>query len=87
MQDTIVKVKSVVSDEKKHIRFADWSAHDVRNSTGIKCKISFLFAINIIILFFYCQLDRSVEQTFILDIKTMRVSNKFVGKRFHPQEE
>ncbi|XP_055301304.1 obg-like ATPase 1 [Sitodiplosis mosellana] len=27
--DTIVKVKSVLSDEKKHIRFADWSAHDI----------------------------------------------------------
>lgn len=29
MQDTLVKVKGVISEEKKHIRFADWSAHDV----------------------------------------------------------
>jgi len=27
--DTLVKVKHVLSDEKKHIRFADWSAHDI----------------------------------------------------------
>lgn len=30
-QDTLVKVKGVLCDEKKHIRFADWSAHDVSN--------------------------------------------------------
>lgn len=29
MQDTMMKVKTVISEEKKHIRFADWSAHDV----------------------------------------------------------
>lgn len=28
-QDTLVKVKQIISEEKKHIRFADWSAHDV----------------------------------------------------------
>lgn len=28
-QDTMVKVKGVIVEEKKHIRFADWSAHDV----------------------------------------------------------
>lgn len=28
-QDTLVKVKAVISEEKRHIRFADWSAHDV----------------------------------------------------------
>ncbi|XP_031624104.1 obg-like ATPase 1 [Contarinia nasturtii] len=27
--DTLVKVKSVLSEQKKHIRFADWSAHDI----------------------------------------------------------
>lgn len=27
--DTLVKVKSVICEEKKHIRFADWSAHDI----------------------------------------------------------
>lgn len=25
----MVKVKGVIVEEKKHIRFADWSAHDV----------------------------------------------------------
>lgn len=29
LQDTLVKVKAVISEEKRHIRFADWSAHDV----------------------------------------------------------
>lgn len=24
-----MKVKGVISEEKKHIRFADWSGHDV----------------------------------------------------------
>lgn len=28
-QDTLVKVKGVICDEKKHIRFSDWSSHDV----------------------------------------------------------
>lgn len=28
-QDTLVKVKGVLCDEKRHIRFSDWSAHDV----------------------------------------------------------
>lgn len=27
--DTLVKIKGVLVDEKKHLRFADWSAHDV----------------------------------------------------------
>jgi len=27
--DTLVKVKTVISEEKKHIRFADWNAHDI----------------------------------------------------------
>jgi len=27
--DTLVKVKGVICDEKKHIRFSDWSAHDI----------------------------------------------------------
>lgn len=27
--DTLVKIKGVLVDEKKHIRFADWSVHDV----------------------------------------------------------
>lgn len=27
--DTLVKVKGVISDEKRHIRFSDWSAHDI----------------------------------------------------------
>ena len=28
-QDTLLKVKGVMVDEKRHIRFADWSATDV----------------------------------------------------------
>ncbi|CAD7090151.1 unnamed protein product [Hermetia illucens] len=27
--DSLVKIKGVLVDEKKHIRFADWSAHDI----------------------------------------------------------
>lgn len=27
--DSLVKIKGVLVDEKKHIRFADWSVHDV----------------------------------------------------------
>ncbi|XP_035777292.1 obg-like ATPase 1 [Anopheles albimanus] len=27
--ETLVKIKEVLVDEKKHIRFADWSAHDI----------------------------------------------------------
>lgn len=29
MQDTLLKVKGIMVDEKRHIRFADWSATDV----------------------------------------------------------
>lgn len=28
-QETLLKIKEVLVDEKKHIRFADWSAHDI----------------------------------------------------------
>lgn len=28
-QDTLLKVKGVLVDDKKHIRYADWSANDV----------------------------------------------------------
>lgn len=28
--DSLCKVKGVLVDEKKHLRFADWSVHDVR---------------------------------------------------------
>jgi len=28
-QDTFLKIKTVLVDEKKHIRFGDWSALDV----------------------------------------------------------
>lgn len=27
--DTLVKIKGVLCEEKKHLRFADWSTHDV----------------------------------------------------------
>lgn len=30
-----MKVKTVISEEKKHIRFADWSAHDVSDSIDL----------------------------------------------------
>lgn len=33
--DTLVKIKGVLVEEKKHIRFADWSVHDVSTRTLI----------------------------------------------------
>lgn len=29
LQDTFLKIKTILVDEKKHIRFGDWSALDV----------------------------------------------------------
>ena len=40
-QDTLLKVKGVMVDEKRHIRFADWSATDV-SKIALLCKRKFL---------------------------------------------
>ena len=32
LQDALLKVKQVLVEEKNHIRFADWSANEVRSS-------------------------------------------------------
>lgn len=32
--DSLVKIKHVLVEEKKHLRFADWSVHDVSSSSS-----------------------------------------------------
>lgn len=78
-----MKVKTVISEEKKHIRFADWSAHDVSDSIDLlqfmnRQPCFLLIKLNEL---FICRsfLDRSAEQIFILNIKTSRVLGEFVG--------
>jgi hypothetical protein len=31
LQDSLLKIKQLLVDEKKHIRFGDWNANDVNN--------------------------------------------------------
>lgn len=37
--DSLVKIKGILVDEKKHLRFADWNAHDVSaNREYLQCS-------------------------------------------------
>lgn len=43
--ESLLKIKGVLIDEKKHLRFADWGAHDVSYSVYHRLSLNVLYCI------------------------------------------
>lgn len=68
--DSLLKIKGILVDEKKHLRFADWNAHDV-SLNRLDFRSNFLYK-NLLVS------DWNLKQIFVFDIETLYLFGKFV---------
>lgn len=74
-----MKVKQCLVEEKKHIRFYDWSTHDVSKETA---KYQSLCYVTLFLLS-----DRGSQQILIPYLKACHLFGKPFGQGFHSEEE